>query len=199
MLSIDIIENKKEITDPRTGIRKIDLVSSEWDPKKVRFSVRSIALVSDDTEMRADLLALLYMKSQSRMGTMLKINNISNPLSLKSGEILAIPDEKTASNLFNSGKVKEKSSTKTFRKELQDKISKISNDRIEYLNSKNISNATQALPPNILPIGDQQIAIGEGKLIFGPDIGQCRTRSKGNVSLTQLKSKLAQKNIFGNG
>jgi hypothetical protein len=67
------------------------------------------------------------------------------------------------------------------------------------LNSKNISNATQALPPNVLPIGEQQIAIGEGKLIFGPDIGQCRARSKRNVSLAQLKSKLAQKNIFGNG
>jgi hypothetical protein len=33
-------------------------------------------------------------------------------------------------------------------------------------------------------------------LIFGPDIGQCRTRTKKNVSVTDVKTKLAQKNIF---
>ena len=48
--------------------------------------------------------------------------------------------------------------------------------------SKNISNAAQALPPNILADGEQQIQIGDGKLIFGPDIGQCRTKSNNNVS-----------------
>lgn len=196
MLGIDIIQKKLERIDPRTGVRMIDLVPAEWDPKKVRFLLKSVAIVSEDTEMRADLLALLYMRSQSSLGTMLKINNISNPLSLEKGEILAIPDDQTVSDLSNSGRIKDNNNSRTFRKELQDKISKISNDRLEYLNSKNISNAAQALPPNILADGEQQIEIGDGKLIFGPDIGQCRTKSKRNASLTQLKSKLAQKKIF---
>jgi len=196
MLGIDIIEKKLERIDPRTGVRMVDLVPSEWDPRKVRFLLRSVAIVSDDTEMRPDLLAILYMKSQASLGTMLKINNISNPLSLEKGEILAIPSEQTVNDLSNSGRIKENNNSRTFRKELQDKISKISNDRLEYLNSKNISNAAQALPPNILADGEQQIEIGDGKLILGPDIGQCRTKSKRNASLTQLKSKLARKNIF---
>jgi len=196
MLGIDIIEKKLERIDPRTGAKMIDLVPAEWDPRRVRFTLRSIALVTEETEMRADLVALLYMKSQASLGTMLKINNISNPLSLERGEILAIPGDQTVTDLSNSGRIKENNKSKTFRKELQDKISKISNDRLEYLNSKNISNAAQALPPNILADGEQQIQIGDGKLIFGPDIGQCRTKSNRNVSLTQLKSKLAQKNIF---
>lgn len=196
MLGIDIIQKKLERIDPKTGARMIDLVPAEWDPRKVRFLLKSVAIVSEDTEMRADLLSLLYMKSQASLGTMLKINNISNPLSLEKGEILAIPEEQTVVDLSNSGGIKENNNSRTFRKELQDKISKISNDRLEYLNSKNISNAAQALPPNILADGEQQIEIGDGKLIFGPDIGQCRTKSKRNASLTQLKSKLAQKNIF---
>lgn len=196
MLGIDIIQKKLERIDPKTGARMIDLVPAEWDPRKVRFLLKSVAIVSEDTEMRADLLSLLYMKSQASLGTMLKINNISNPLSLEKGEILAIPEEQTVVDLSNSGRIKENNNSRTFRKELQDKISKISNDRLEYLNSKNISNAAQALPPNILADGEQQIEIGDGKLIFGPDIGQCRTKSKRNASLTQLKSKLAQKNIF---
>jgi len=196
MLGIDIIEKKLERIDPRTGSRMIDLVPSEWDPRRVKFTLKSIAIVSEETEMRADLVALLYMKAQSSLGTMLKINNISNPLSVEKGEVLAIPGDQTVVDLSNSGRIKENNKSKTFRKELQDKISKISNDRLEYLNSKNISNVAQALPPNILADGEQQIEIGDGKLIFGPDIGQCKTKSKRNASLTQLKSKLAQKNIF---
>ena len=84
-----------------------------------------------------------------------------------------------------------------FRKELQDKISQISPDRLEYLNSKNISNlASVPLPPNILQEGQQQILVQEGRLLFGPDIGQCRSKATKNVSVTDIKTKLAQKNIF---
>lgn len=196
MLNIDIIDKKLERIDPRTGRSMIDLVPSEWDPRKSRFILRAIAIVSAETEMRPDLLAILYMKSQSSLGTLLKINNISNPLSLEKGEVLAVPGEQTVTDLFNSGVIKKENKSKSFRKELQEKLSKISEERLEYLNSKNISNATQALPPNILSDGERQIEIGRNKLIFGPDVGQCRNKLNRNISTTQLKSKLAQRNIF---
>ena len=57
-------------------------------------------------------------------------------------------------------------------------------------------------PPNastgldMLKEGEQQILVEGGRLIFGPDIGTCRTKTKKNVSITDIKSKLAQKNIF---
>ena len=80
---------------------------------------------------------------------------------------------------------------------MQEKISQISKERLEYLNSKNISNlADTPLPPNLLQDGQQQILVEGGKLLFGPDIGQCRTKVKKNVSVTDIKTKLAQKNIF---
>ena len=44
--------------------------------------------------------------------------------------------------------------------------------------------------------GEQQILVEGGRLIFGPDIGTCRAKAKKNVSVTDIKSKLAQKNIF---
>lgn len=196
MLNIDIIDKKLERIDPRSGAVIIDLVPSEWDPRKARFSLKSIAIVSEETEMRSDLLALLYMKSPASLGTLLKVNNISNPLSIEKGEVLAVPTDQTVTDLFNSGRIKEENRSKNFRKELQEKLSKISEDRLEYLNSKNISNTTQALPPNILSDGERQVEIGKNKLIFGPDIGQCRNKLNRNISTTQLKSKLAQRNIF---
>lgn len=197
MLSIDIIE-KKTFRKGKDGKSILDLIASSWDTKIVQYQLRNIAIVTDDTEMRPDLLSLSYAGDSSTMGTLLKLNNISNPLSIASGEILAVPGQQMINKLFESiPKDTENQKSKSFRKELQEKISQISNDRIEYLNSKNISNIAQTpLPPNILNEGEQQILVEGGKLIFGPNIGQCRTKVRKNISVTDIKSKLAQKNIF---
>jgi hypothetical protein len=199
MLGIDVIERKPFFTNPNTQERSVDLLVPSWSPKNIRYTLKSIAVVDEETEARADLLSMLYLYDQSSMGTMLKLNNISNPLSLKLGEILFIPGEQMINDLFDSGKsiTNQKQKARSFRKELQEKISQVSKDRLEYLNSKNISNLAETpLPPNLLREGQQQILVTEGKLIFGPDIGQCKSRSKKNVSVTDIKTKLAQKNIF---
>jgi hypothetical protein len=199
MLIIDIIESKPYRTDPNTKISLLDLVSPSWDPRYIGYELKSIAIVTDETEMRPDLVALSYMSESSNLGTLLKINNISNPLSLLRGEVLLVPTDKMKKSLFNTGQAinNQKQKAKSFRKELQEKISQVSQERLEYLNSKNISNLTETpLPPNMLKEGEQQILVEGGRLIFGPDIGTCRTKTKKNVSITDIKSKLAQKNIF---
>jgi hypothetical protein len=115
------------------------------------------------------------------------------------GEILAVPTDEMTNNLFQSGKniTNQKQKARSFRKELQEKISQVSQERLNYLNSKNISNLAQTpLPPNLLQEGQQQILVEDGKLLFGPDIGQCKTKAKKSVSVTDIKTKLAQKNIF---
>lgn len=199
MLSIDIIEAKPFRIDPKTQTQILDLLVPCWDTKNVQYNLRSIAIVTDETEMRPDLVALSYQGEMTQLGTLLKLNNISNPLSLKAGEVLAVPSQTMTTNLFNSGKnyVDQKQKARTFRKELQEKVSKISQQRLEYLNSKNISNLAQTpVTPNILQEGQQQILVQDGKLIFGPDIGNCRTRVKKNISIVDVKAKLAEKNIF---
>jgi len=199
MLSIDIIQNKPYFTNPNTAQSYLDLLTPSWSTREVLYSIKSIAVVSDETEMRSDLVSLLYMSDSSYLGTMLKLNNISNPLSLKMGEILFIPGDQMVKDLFQSGNKanNQKQKARSFRKELQEKISQVSKDRLEYLNSKNISNIAETLlPPNLLQEGQRQILETEGRLIFGPDIGQCRTKKKKNVSVTDIKTKLAQKNIF---
>jgi hypothetical protein len=199
MLAIDIIEGKPYFTNGNTGQSYLDLVAPSWSSRNIRYTIKTIAIVSDETEMRGDLVSLLYMQDTSRIGTLLKLNNISNPLSLKSGEVLFVPGDEMVNDLFQSGEKinNEKQKAKSFRKELQDKISQVSKDRLEYLNSKNISNLAQnPLPPNMLQAGEQQILVAEGRLLFGPDIGQCRSKATKNVSVTDIKTKLAQKNIF---
>ena len=199
MLTIDIINDKPFFTNPNSEERYLDLLTPSWSVKNVQYSIKAIAFVTDETKMRPDLVAMQYLGDYSRLGTMLKLNNISNPLSLNSSEILLIPGDQMVNDLFQSGRsaTTQKQKARSFRKELQDKISQVSKDRLEYLNSKNVSNLTESpLPPNLLQEGQQQILVAEGRLIFGPDIGQCKSRSKKNVSVTDIKTKLAQKNIF---
>jgi len=199
MLGIDIIESKSYRTNPNTGITHLDLVAPSWDTKQIRYDLRSIAIVTDETEMRPDLVSISYQSDHSYLGSLLKLNNISNPLSVKSGEILAVPTDQMLKDLFTSGQTltNQRQKAKSFRKELQEKISQVSQERLDYLNSKNISNLAETpLPPNMLQEGQQQILVEGGRLIFGPDIGQCRAKVRKNVSVTDIKSKLAQKNIF---
>lgn len=199
MLAIDIIENKQYFVNPKTKQQQLELTTVSWDTSLIQYQLKDIAIVSEETEARPDLLSILYTGDQSKMGTILKLNGISNPISLNINELLLIPGEKMIKDLFKSGQkiVDQKQKAKTFRKELQEKISQVSKDRLEYLNAKNISNIAQSpLPPNLLQEGEQQILVEDGKLIFGPNIGQCRNRTKRNVSVTDIKSKLAQKNIF---
>jgi len=199
MLAIDVIESKGFRLDQKTKSQVLDLVTVSWNTRDINYQLRSIAFVTSETEMRPDLVSLLYQNDQSRVGSLLKLNNISNPLSVKMGEILAVPTDEMTNNLFQSGKniTNQKQKARSFRKELQEKISQVSQERLNYLNSKNISNLAQTpLPPNLLQEGQQQILVEDGKLLFGPDIGQCKTKAKKSVSVTDIKTKLAQKNIF---
>lgn len=199
MLSIDIIEKKSFFTNPNTGQTYLDLVTASWDARQVSYGLKSIAIVTEETQMRADLLSLLYQGSADGLGTLLKVNNISNPLSIKVGEVLGVPSDAMKRDLFKGGQklTNQKQKAKSFRKELQEKISQVSKGRLEYLNSKNISNLAETpLPPNILQAGQKQIKVSEGKILFGPDIGHCRTNSPKNVSVSDIKSRIANKNIF---
>lgn len=200
MLSIDIIESKTYIDYKKTGESILDLVTASWDTSQIQYELRNIAVVSQEGQMRPDLVSLYYMGNSSAVGSMLKINGISNPLSLEAGEILLIPGQTMVNDLFAkapSAIGKQKRTAKSFRKELQEKISKVSDERMAYLNSKNISNLAQTpLPPNMLKDGEQQILIENGKLIFGPSIGQCRSKIQKNISVTDIKTKLVQKNLF---
>jgi hypothetical protein len=199
MLAIDIIENKPYFINTKTKQQYLDLTVSSWDTTKIQYKLKNIAITTEETEGRPDLLSMVYLGDQSKLGSILKLNNISNPISLKINELLLIPAEEMVKDLFKSGQklTDQKQKAKSFRKELQEKISQISKDRLEYLNARNISNISESpLPPNLLQDGEQQILVEDGKIIFGPNIGQCRNKTRRNVSVTDIKTKLAQKNIF---
>jgi hypothetical protein len=138
----------------------------------------------------------MYCGNQNNMGTLLKVNSISNPFSIDSNEVLFIPDSDTINKLPKKQTPEQQDDVrKSFRKKLQERISKVSEQRKEYLNSVNISQAA-VLPPNVSPEGAEQFKVENGKLIFGSDIGVCRTKIQQNKSVATIKSRFAQRQIF---
>lgn len=200
MISIDVLENKPEIVI--NGETIMDITARSVDPGVIPGFSRFI-FTNEEMVMRPDLAAHMLCGTHNRMGTLLKLNSIGNPFSLNSNEFLFVPDTETINNLTRLPQTEETDDVrKSFRKELQDRISKVSENRKEYLNAVDISDAANnsatqnPLPPNVTQEGSEQFRVENGKLIFGSDIGVCRTRIQQNKSLATIKSRFAQRQIF---
>jgi hypothetical protein len=193
MIRIDTLENKpiREVK----GEEIVDLTFKSLN-EEVVMGYSRVVLTTSEMVMRPDLIAHMYCGSHNKVGTLLKINSISNPFSLNEGDILFIPDSRTLSEIIAKPAEAETSEIrKSFRKQLQERISRVSEQRKEYLNSVDIS-ASAVLPPNVINEGDEQFKVLDGKLIFGSDIGVCRTRIQQNRSAATIKSRFAQRQIF---
>jgi hypothetical protein len=200
MISIDVLENKPEIVI--NGETIMDITARSVDPDVIPGYSRFI-FTNEEMVMRPDLAAHMLCGTHNRMGTLLKLNSIGNPFSLNSNEFLFVPDTETINNLTRVPQSEETNDARrSFRKELQDRISKVSENRKEYLNAVDISDAANTgatqnpLPPNVTQEGAEQFRVENGKLIFGSDVGVCRTRIQQNKSLATIKSRFAQRQIF---
>ena len=193
MLSIDILQNKQEKVI--NGQSVLDLVSPSMNNTIVPNYTKAV-ITTEEMVMRPDLAAQMYCGSHNKVGILLKVNSISNPFSVDANELLLIPDRQTMDDLAKPiDKPINKEARNSFRKQLQDRISQVSNSRKEYLNAVNISTEAQ-LPPNVTQEGQEQFKVVDGKLIFGSDIGVCRTKIQQNKSVATIKSRFAQRQIF---
>lgn len=197
MLNIDILDSK--INRKVNGQEILDLVTPSID-RGYSLGYSRAVLVSEEMVMRPDLLAQMYCGNQSKLGVLLKVNSISNPYSLDSDDILFIPDYESQYGIIQSPSDSGNNETrKSFRKDLQDRISQISEGRKEYLNAVSISEqADVPLPPNVTQASDEdgQFKVENGRLIFGSNVGVCRTNIQQNKSVATIKSRFAQRQIF---
>jgi hypothetical protein len=206
MILLKLLEKKPIIIDSRTGEEKIDLTVPIISGDSA-VSVGSYHKVTENEEMRPDLIGYNTFGDEGAFGYFLKANGISNPYSLKAGDFLFLPTYESITKVYQSPTNRRNPSAqpKSYRREIQEKISKVSPERIEYLNARNISDAARGttgsvgnvgLPPNVLQPGQEGSRVIEGRLVFGPDIGQCRGTAKRPLSEAQLRARLIEKKIF---
>jgi len=182
-LTIDTLRENKRVFNPdqtlmNSGVGIWNLTQSSLTYAGVEAQISDIYYVTDETEMRMDLVSYTKYGSMDSFGSFLKFNSISNPFSIDSGQILYLPTKQTIDAAFQAKKQLLKggntntSQGQAFRKAQENKIVKGASDgRKKYLESKAKKLPTQSLPPNILQEGDRATLRVGSNILFGPDAG----------------------------
>lgn len=168
----NIFDNKKKITKS-DGESILDLTrrSIKWSGSKI--IIDTTDFVTDEFEMRPDLISQYSYGNTNKSDLYLKYNGISNPFSIKSGDIIIIPNEESMLNEFFKDSEETTASNSFKRKSVKnlskDKFNKESGISWKDKNTPNIAkdNNGNFLPPNI--------EIKEGKITFGGNIGKSKT------------------------
>lgn len=128
-------------------------------------SLKTLHMVDDDEQSRPDLIADKYYGDHTKVDIILKYNRISNPFSIKSGEILRIPVETIAYYKLERPNLNEAANaikqqfidTKRLNPKDQAKI-----DRLKKKYGKD-----ELLPPNVVPTGKKTYDFVGGMLRMG--------------------------------
>lgn len=184
LLLIDTISKNKSVFNPsselnsdRYGIWDLTKASITYDNVDVKIS--EVFVVGEDYQMRPDLIAAIKFGDHSKMGSLLKLNNISNPFAIDGSRILILPTSSTVDSTFNVKKSKNQSTAsntstnanQVFRNNQEQKKFKVSDGRKKFLSSKIKNSPEMSLPPNIMQPSQRTVIKKDGFLIFAPDSG----------------------------
>ena len=196
MLYIETLLKKRYITKPN-GDTIIDLTFSSLNTDVENPTEVSIIMVSEDLAMRPDLISKAVYGDDSKLDYLLKYNNISNPFSLNTGDILIIPDPFKMAKMFVMPEADVLTDLSTNIKQFNyiDPKTKKDSKRLELLQLK--SQNKELLPPNINREGDTNIKYKDGKIIFGEDVTNInKANCPETLTRARVKEKLLNNQIF---
>lgn len=183
-LIIDTLQRNKNIFNPQTSLQNQnygiwDLTRSSVSYNGVQMQISELFVVTEYYEMRPDVIAAIKLGDHSAMGSLLKINSISNPFSMQKGTVLAIPTQQTIEDSFNTKKELIQSSNsntntnpnQAFRNNQEQKKFQVSEGRKKFLATKIKNQPAMTLPPNMLQPDQRTIERKDGFFIFAPDAG----------------------------
>jgi hypothetical protein len=158
-----ILDIKKTIQKNNEEI--IDFCEPSFIPDDTNpnYIIHRLVKVTEDYSMRPDLLSKVLYNDVSKYGEILKINEISDPLSIKEGDILLSLYENRLDS-FYVNPVKETNENNYTRLTDPTKVSKKDKNRLDLLKkiSEKIKNgSSQNIKTNQLPIGQSNIITDE--------------------------------------
>jgi hypothetical protein len=158
-------------------------------------------LVNDETSMRIDLITQLSMGSLNQSEKMLKMNDISNPFTIDTGDILFIPDlmnanmnmRATADNVRQKQDIRNQYIDPGKASTLDPTLGNY--DKREKPKAADPSKTAPALPPNFANVGDKEIEIKGGKIFFGPNVSKNGNECEEPLSKSEFLAKLIKNRI----
>lgn len=180
MLEIDTISRNKNIFNPNRdlmdqGIGIWDLTRSSMSFSFINLKIKNFYTLTEDTQMRPDLVAYQAYGDLKNTGSLMKINGISNPFAIQTGTLFAIPSQERLDAAFDQKKTALQEGNTTvnpntaFRKAQEGKSFKVSESRKKFVEAQNKAKnpVPQALPPNVLQNGEEQVIKSNEFILFG--------------------------------
>jgi len=180
MLNIDTITKNKNIFNPdkdlmNQGIGIWDLTRSSVSFSLINLKIKQFYTLTEDTQMRPDLVAYQAYGNLANTGSLMKVNGISNPFAIKTGTIFAIPSQERLDAAFDQKRTFLKQSNTTtnpntaFRKAQEGKTFQVSESRKKFVEAQNKAKnpVPQALPPNVLQEGESQTIKSNEFILLG--------------------------------
>ena len=162
-MEIENLNKKIKISkDGRTQI--IDFAEPTFVPEydSEYFLLKKMVKVSSEFDRRVDLIALVEYGSDEYLDIILKCNEISDPLSVRTGDVLAIPELNGAKKFYKNPNKESKESKQKYID--SNKKSKTDTKRLETLAkiSSSIKNGSKVnVRPNELKPGESNIEVNK--------------------------------------
>lgn len=162
-------------------------------------------MVGKEEAMRPDLISKKMYGFLDPLERILKFNQISNPFSINTGDILVIWDiPSTEQNLRHSANVSERRIDIRNQYITPEKKSTV-DPRYQDFSTRNTAPKADptkgnqpALPPNLAGFGDQEIELRNGKLILGPNVTKTGQENEQPVSKSDFIANIIKNRIKNN-
>jgi len=167
--------DKKPIFVRSDGIEIKDLTSSMFDMRSNNYTSYTIYRVPKEYEMRPDLISGVVYNDTIYAEFILKFNGISNPFSIKEGDIILIPNLDSMETITAKSIGTDIDGAKALRNSYKyiDPL-KIPKRDDNFQNRQIVGGAKEgALPPNIAKEGEPQITYRNGRVHFGSSVETC--------------------------
>ena len=169
-MRLRLLQTKRKIDDIYDGDKKLALSEPTL---MLNHEIRIIDyhVINEETQMRPDIIALDYYGTEDGLEIILKYNGISNPYSLKIGQILAIPEKTSASARYKKNKKVANSPRGQFidKKRLSEKDKK-RQDFLKSQSEKKENGSSENLPPNMLKSNEKIKSFENDRILLGSNL-----------------------------
>jgi len=176
------------------GIELKDLTCSMFNLQSKSYVTYSLYKVPAEFAMRPDLISAAVYNSTAYAEIILKFNGISNPFTIKEGDIILIPNLDSVRDIISP----RPGSIADTGKKLRDSYKYIDPTKVpksdnKFQSRELINIPDEALPPNITKEGEQQIVYRNGRVYFGQGVETClqngMTQSEFLTTIIKSKNK----------
>lgn len=189
---LNSLDKKPSFVRP-DGIEIKDITSSMFNMNNGSYIKYNVYKIPKEFEMRPDLISGAVYNNSLYAEVILKYNGISNPFSIKEGDLILIPALDSIQGIIAKPKGSEVDGAKTIRNSYKyiDPL-KIPKNDTSFSNRQIVGGAEEgALPPNISKEGEPQITYRNGRVYFGQGVDTCLQNgmTQSEFLTTVIKSK----------